>query len=620
MNPMKYPQSYLALEAAQFDRQPRMAPPLTWDDREAQQIPSYEQTAISPDPLIDLGAGFSGGFGANIMRKGLSSALRSGIAATLAEYPIGLATAGAANIDPRLAMPVSIMGGMASGPTFERALSNAMAGKGHPLNARRALGNAMGQVDVWHGSPHSFDRFSMDKIGTGEGAQAFGHGLYFTDTKYIAEHYAKNLGDIEIKNWSINGIPIYKNGRPIDYRSGDNNFSQAKALFQEHMMIYEADIRNAFEKSQKEGLEAIQRHTDDLIDVYGDDDSSWSKSVVKYFKAMRPKDTSRIKWDVKSHQSLYKATLHKGKDPSEYVYLDWDKPASESVISNIREAGINIYNPNRDKRFSKENFDRLADLGGKMSKNGNLPSDEMKEWKKLKKQYKIDKDRIYPGETGEDLYRKLQRAFGSDKEASLFLKRAGIDGIRYPSGSLSGGSGQGKNYVVFDENAITIEEINGKRQISAPIVDFYGPNNAMQIPMLPPPETAKQHLARATARHDAWKKKASRMADQAGKKPVVLTERGTNKRGVIIHKSTKRPGKYQITYWDDTGFSGDTQADSLKKAIEEALQERYETINPNAFNKAVKSKRFAAYTKANELFHKNWAGGEKGEGVIALGP
>jgi hypothetical protein len=59
--------------------------------------------------------------------------------------------------------------------------------------------------------------------------------------------------------------------------------------------------------------------------------------------------------------------------------------------------------------------------------------------------------------SGEDFYR-LADALGSDKEASLFLKRAGIDGIRYPQGSLSGGSGQGKNYVVFDENAITIEE------------------------------------------------------------------------------------------------------------------------------------------------------------------
>jgi hypothetical protein len=27
--------------------------------------------------------------------------------------------------------------------------------------------------------------------------------------------------------------------------------------------------------------------------------------------------------------NVYKATLHKGKNPSEYVYLDWDKPLSE---------------------------------------------------------------------------------------------------------------------------------------------------------------------------------------------------------------------------------------------------------------------------------------------------
>jgi hypothetical protein len=72
-------------------------------------------------------------------------------------------------------MPFNIMGGMASGASFERGLENAMAGKAHPVRtARKALGNAMGQVDVWHGSPHSFDRFSMDKIGTGEGRRLLG--------------------------------------------------------------------------------------------------------------------------------------------------------------------------------------------------------------------------------------------------------------------------------------------------------------------------------------------------------------------------------------------------------------------------------------------------------------
>ncbi|NBS71017.1 hypothetical protein EBT31_19235, partial [bacterium] len=33
----------------------------------------------------------------------------------------------------------------------------------------------------YHGTPHEFDRFDPSKIGTGEGAQAFGHGMYFAE-------------------------------------------------------------------------------------------------------------------------------------------------------------------------------------------------------------------------------------------------------------------------------------------------------------------------------------------------------------------------------------------------------------------------------------------------------
>lgn len=46
---------------------------------------------------------------------------------------------------------------------------------------------------AYHGSPHFFDRFSLDKIGTGEGAQAFGWGLYFASKKEVAEHYRNVL-------------------------------------------------------------------------------------------------------------------------------------------------------------------------------------------------------------------------------------------------------------------------------------------------------------------------------------------------------------------------------------------------------------------------------------------
>jgi hypothetical protein len=46
-------------------------------------------------------------------------------------------------------------------------------------------------IKAFHGSPHSFDKFSMDKIGTGEGAQAQGYGLYLTDSKRLANAYRR---------------------------------------------------------------------------------------------------------------------------------------------------------------------------------------------------------------------------------------------------------------------------------------------------------------------------------------------------------------------------------------------------------------------------------------------
>lgn len=42
---------------------------------------------------------------------------------------------------------------------------------------------------VYHGSPHKFTKFDMSKIGTGEGAQAYGHGLYFAEAPDVAKSY-----------------------------------------------------------------------------------------------------------------------------------------------------------------------------------------------------------------------------------------------------------------------------------------------------------------------------------------------------------------------------------------------------------------------------------------------
>jgi len=67
---------------------------------------------------------------------------------------------------------------------------------------------------LYHGTRHDVDKFSTEKIGTGEGAQVYGWGLYFTESMDIGHHYAFELSDMlkilvdgeEIKNENLKKI------------------------------------------------------------------------------------------------------------------------------------------------------------------------------------------------------------------------------------------------------------------------------------------------------------------------------------------------------------------------------------------------------------------------------
>lgn len=48
-------------------------------------------------------------------------------------------------------------------------------------------------IKAWHGSPHIFDRFDSSRIGSGEGNQVFGHGLYFAENPATAKYYRSTL-------------------------------------------------------------------------------------------------------------------------------------------------------------------------------------------------------------------------------------------------------------------------------------------------------------------------------------------------------------------------------------------------------------------------------------------
>ncbi len=63
-------------------------------------------------------------------------------------------------------------------------------------------------LTAYHGSPHDFGRFDAAKIGTGEGAQTFGHGLYFAEAQAVAETY-RNVHK-KIAAWTSTGDEYLK--------------------------------------------------------------------------------------------------------------------------------------------------------------------------------------------------------------------------------------------------------------------------------------------------------------------------------------------------------------------------------------------------------------------------
>jgi hypothetical protein len=86
------------------------------------------------------------------------------------------------------------------GERLAPAADVALAAAPLPMAAKRAASKVVREVaqevptiTAYHGSPHTFDRFDMSKIGTGEGAQVYGHGLYFAENEDVAKSYRDAL-------------------------------------------------------------------------------------------------------------------------------------------------------------------------------------------------------------------------------------------------------------------------------------------------------------------------------------------------------------------------------------------------------------------------------------------
>ena len=62
----------------------------------------------------------------------------------------------------------------------------------------------------YHGSAYEFDQFDINKVGSGDGLNKFGYGLYFTDSESLAEYYASENYKAKGTGLNIYKVKLYE--------------------------------------------------------------------------------------------------------------------------------------------------------------------------------------------------------------------------------------------------------------------------------------------------------------------------------------------------------------------------------------------------------------------------
>lgn len=279
---------------------------------------------------------------------------------------------------------------------------------------------------AWHGSPHDFDEFDLGAIGSGEGAQFYGWGLYFAKNKEMAKNYKEVLSNVhETDKSSLFKVDIPESNKMLDWNQTLN--IQPKEI-QEQII----DAINSLDTLQK----------DAFINAYRSDHSYNGNRHIKKVNDIYQGLETDLNYVGKYEE---KETLNKivqrnaDRLAKKYGFDDWgsaDKNKLKAIIGdNLEKARIELdaltQEDNQKVISYKDNINNLFSEGNSFGLN---------------------------------IYKSLSTALGGDKLASEYLNEHGIKGITYE------GIEDGRCYVVFDDKAIKVIEkynqsINGMTEI-----------------------------------------------------------------------------------------------------------------------------------------------------------
>ncbi len=288
---------------------------------------------------------------------------------------------------------------------------------------------------VYHGTPHRFDGFSLDAIGTGEGQQAHGWGLYFAKDRNVSENYRKFLTNSKEKyvlggkEYTVDESNLYD----IWYDDRGNEISKYEPV------SYALRTYSDNNKDVSAAIEEIK----ETIEILKKDASTSTEVEEKALKLLEGGIQKKVPGQ------LFEADI-----PENDVLLDEQKTLEEqpekvqsALRALVEKHGLRLKNeyPTIEATESGKTF-WIKHPGG--WEPAGAP--RFRSRAKAEQWLRNNPDAFVVIQNGKRIYNQLVDALGSPRAASLALNDLGVKGIAYD------GAQDGRCFVVFDDKAINI--------------------------------------------------------------------------------------------------------------------------------------------------------------------
>ena len=291
-------------------------------------------------------------------------------------------------------------------------------------------------IKAYHGTPHDFLGFDMSKIGTGEGAQSYGHGMYVAENPKVAEGYREQLsGQPEIEHFSVGSITLNRKGNWTDY-SPKKSEDIPKAVLSENLILAEDAMRT------NAGKPEVQKQI--VRDVLNDlrSDSGVDPAAKAYYdRVARQVDNGTMPVTFKlgpQPGKMYEVNLRAKPEQ----FLDWDKPLSQQS-KEVQAVVRPVLEEQRAAQIAAREglLARGTDAFGK-------PFSEKRRAELTSELKALDET------TGDAIYKQMGLPAKDQREgferSTQRLREAGIPGIRYAD--------QGSRFPKIEFNALNAEE------------------------------------------------------------------------------------------------------------------------------------------------------------------